>query len=190
MLHPIAAGTKFKRGIRIIASSVALIGGLCWFACCSTASRRLPLRHILVLHSYAPDNPRCLKMNGLLEKELEKKGIRADILYRYMDTERRTYAQRYAWYNALLDSLADNRPDAVLINDDYAFTFYLQCGHPLVGQLPAVFTGVYQLQPLQDTLKKYPNITGRWDHVDYLAYGENFPEACADHRLLRNDAHG
>lgn len=169
MLHPIAAGTKFKRGIRIIASSVALIGGLCWFACCSTASRRLPLRHILVLHSYAPDNPRCLKMNGLLEKELEKRGIRADILYRYMDTERRTYAQRYAWYNALLDSLADNRPDAVLINDDYAFTFYLQCGHPLVGQLPAVFTGVYQLQPLQDTLKKYPNITGRWDHVDYLA---------------------
>lgn len=73
MLHPIAAGTKFKRGIRIIASSVALIGGLCWFACCSTASRRLPLRHILVLHSYAPDNPRCLKMNGLLEKELEKR---------------------------------------------------------------------------------------------------------------------
>ena len=106
-------------------------------------------------------------MNGLLEKELKKQRIQARIEYHYLDTERKDFEQRKESYRTLLDSLSGNKPEVILINDDYALSFYLLCGHPLVSEIPAVFTGVYQ--PRWDLLKDFPNVTGKWDHLDYLA---------------------
>ena len=131
--------------------------------------RQLPLRRVTVIHSYAPDNPRCLHMNKLLAKEFRKQGVRAELSFHYLDTERKTFAMRMDWFNRLLDSLSADRPDLLFINDDYALSFFLKCGHPLVGEIPVVFTGVYQLPPMQEWLDKYRNVTGKQEILDYEA---------------------
>lgn len=166
MLNSHKCKQNSTRHIYVIAGIITILCGLLLSGYHYGSFRRAPAKKILVLHSYASDNARCLHMNTLLEEELKKQKADVEISYHYLDTERKNFKMRKECYRALLDSLSGNRPDVLLINDDYALSFYMQCEHPLVAELPAVFTGAYQ--PRWDLLKKYPNITGKWDHVDYL----------------------
>lgn len=157
---------KIKNRICLIAG-VILFCGLLFKGYRYFSFQQLPLKRVAMIHSYASDNPRCLYMNKLLEKEFKKRRIRAEISYHYLDTERKNFDLRIEWFNQLLDSFSVKPPDLIFINDDYALSFFLKSGHPSIGEIPVVFTGVYQLQPMQELLEKYRNITGKWECVDY-----------------------
>lgn len=144
--------------------NIGFIIGFCimgvLLAACSKEKRR-----VLVIHSYETDYPGYEEYNNLLEAEFAKANMPVDIVYFYLDCERRNESQEIKFITELLDSVAGWKPEVILVNDDQATYSLLKTYHPLAKKTPIVFTGVNY--PNWELLAEYTNVTGFRDKIDF-----------------------
>lgn len=121
---------------------------------------------ILMVHSFEADYRAYPDFNRMLRTYLKQEGIQAELRIVYLDCE-----QYRAWDEEIrmrqyLDTIAAWQPDLILVGEDQATYSLLTTGHPLVGKVPVIFSGVNF--PNYKLLEKYPNATGFYDKPDYL----------------------
>lgn len=122
--------------------------------------------HILVIHSYDEDYTAYPDFNRMIKDAFEKEGIQADFKTFYLDCEQYVEEPEKQRMYDYLDTVAPWEPDLILVNEDQATYSTLASGHPLVHKIPIVFCGVNF--PNWGLLKNFDNVTGCWDHPDYL----------------------
>ncbi|MDD6209946.1 MAG: histidine kinase dimerization/phospho-acceptor domain-containing protein, partial [Bacteroidales bacterium] len=121
--------------------------------------------NLLIVHSFDSNLPDYKNLNKLVQENLEKKNVPAEISTFYLDCDtydREDEIQRIYNY---IDTLTF-KPDIILVTDDQATYSLLVSAHPFLKTVPIVFSGVNF--PNWDVLKEYPNVTGIWDNPDYL----------------------
>ncbi len=123
-------------------------------------------RRIALIHSFEPGYPVAGKALTLLQKELRNIGLSCDIREYYLDCDRYEEEVENLRMTGFVDDLSAWGAELVVVLDDQATYALMACRHPLVHEIPAVFSGVnYPNVPL---LRQYPNITGYADTPDYL----------------------
>lgn len=150
-----------NRVISIIPVWILFIG-ICLSSCTPKEERR-----ILVIHSYEDTYAGYSQFNKSIAKEFRKQGIHANLSILYLDCESYLRQEELDRMNTLLDSVASWKPELILVNEDQATYSLLECGNPLVSQIPIVFAGVNY--PNWELIKQYPNITGFHDKMDFIA---------------------
>lgn len=130
-----------------------------------TASENRPYR-ILVVHSYDEDYVAYPDFNRMLAEQLQDKKIRSEIRTFYLDCEQYLEEPEKRRMYDFLDTLASWRPDIILTNEDQATYSSLASGHPLIREVPVIFSGVNF--PNWELLAGFKNVTGFWDKPDYL----------------------
>lgn len=140
---------------------LVLIWG-CFIGCTTGETRR-----VLIIHSYEESYAGYPKFNQLIEDAFQKRGVHAELKILYLDCESYIETQELERMNYLLDSIADWRPEAIIVNEDQATYSLLKCENPLVRQIPVIFGGVNY--PNWNLLKQYPNVTGFHDKIDFKA---------------------
>ncbi len=130
------------------------------FVACSQRERR-----VLVIHSYEDDYPGYIEYNGLIEEEFKRAHTPVDISYFYLDCERRNEETEISTLKNLLDSISASRPEVILVNDDQATYSLLKTYHPLLKEIPVVFTGVNY--PNWELINEHTNVTGFQDKIDF-----------------------
>lgn len=133
---------------------------------CSCGSSQEKKR-ILLIHSYENSYASYPAFNKLMTREFRKRGIDAEISTLYLDCESYLEEAELQRMRFLLDSMQSWKPEIILVNEDQATYSLLKCGHPLVKELPVVFSGVNY--PNWDLIKQYPNVTGFHDRMDIRA---------------------
>lgn len=149
-----------ERGIQLLLCMVL-------FCICAIGCTKKETRRILIIHSYEESYAGYTYFNHLIAKEFQKKGINADLCTFYLDCESYQEKDELKRMSLLLDSIVDWKPEAIIVNDDQATYSLLKCNHPLVKQVPIVFSGVNY--PNWDIIKQYPNVTGFHDKIDFMA---------------------
>lgn len=130
---------------------------------CSQSEKKY---RILVIQSYESDYPAYKDFNHKISDQFSKEGIQAEIRTFYLNCEQyNAISEEYYMYHSL-DTLADWKPDLILVNEDQATYTLMACKHPFVKTVPIVFAGVNF--PDRKLLEQYPNATGFWDKPDYL----------------------
>lgn len=133
------------------------------FSCSSSQEKK----RILLIHSYENSYASYPAFNKLMTREFRKKGIDAEICTLYLDCESYLEKAELERMRFLLDSIQSWEPEIILVNEDQATYSLLRCGHPLVKELPVVFSGVNY--PNWNLLQHYPNVTGFHDRMDIKA---------------------
>lgn len=135
---------------------------------CSSCARLFNwnTQNILVVHSYEETYRPYPDFNKTLVQNLRRNGIHPDMRYFYLNCEMYLARPELQRVYSYLDSLGDWTPDLILVNEDQATYSLLQCGHPLVKQVPVVFAGV--TFPNHSLLARYPNATGFRDSLDFM----------------------
>ena len=124
-------------------------------------------RRILIVHSYEESYVGYPDFNRLIDKEVRRNGVNADIRIVYLDCEAFQEEPELKYMYHLLDSVSDGwEPEVILVNDDQAAYSLFKCCHPLVKEIPVVFGGVNY--PNWELLKEYPNVTGFHDRMDLM----------------------
>lgn len=145
--------------VNIIFFFIVLLG-LSFSSCSQKEEKR-----VLVIHSYEDSYAGYPLFNKLIDKEFSKKGIRADMRVLYLDCESYQEKEELERMNDMLDSLADWKPEIIIVNEDQATYSLLKCENPIVRQIPIVFSGVNY--PNWELIKQYPNVTGFHDKPDF-----------------------
>lgn len=149
----------FRRCIRWLP---VLLGAIGLIACHSTGLQP----KVLVIHSYEPEYTGYKDIEKKIMQAFEKKGTQPDIRHFYLDCERfLEKEEKQRMYN-FLDTIASWQPEVIWVNDDQATYSLLACNHPVVEKIPIVFTGVNC--PNWALIKRYPNVTGWWDKLEYI----------------------
>lgn len=139
---------------------------LIWFCIACTNEDNLKSAKILVIHSFKNNNVAYPDMNRRIVEDLQSKGIAPEMQIFYLNCDALSAKQEEDAFYQYLDTMT-MQPDIILTTDDQATYSLMACKHPLVPKVPVVFTGVNF--PNWELLKQYPNVTGIWDRVDYLA---------------------
>lgn len=124
-------------------------------------------RRVLVIHSYEDSYAGYPVFDKLIKKEFRKKNIKADLCVLYLDCESYLEKEELERMNFMLDSVANWKPEVIIVNEDQATYSLLKCGNPLVKQTPVVFAGVNY--PNWELIEQYPNVTGFHDKLDFKA---------------------
>lgn len=135
---------------------------LVWCACPAHAETR----HIALIHSFEPGYPPATKALELLQKEFRRLGLDCDVREYYLDCDRYMEEVENFRMAGFVDDLSAWGAELIAVLDDQAAYALMACGHPLVHEIPVVFSGVNY--PNISLLLQYPNITGYADTPDYL----------------------
>ncbi len=120
--------------------------------------------NLLVIHSFEESFSGYPKLNKLLASELEKNKKTINIQTFYLDCDAFDHNGETERIYHYLDTLRI-KPDIIASFDDQATYSLLASRHPLLKNIPIVFSGVNF--PNWELLKEYPNVTGIWDKPDY-----------------------
>lgn len=148
-----------------------MMGGIkiiCFLAlmlCVSLSGRGETPRRVLVVHSYEDSYAGYPKFNRMIQEAFERKKMNAECRVLYLDCESYREREELERMYFMLDSLAEWKPEIILVNEDQATYSLLKCAHPLVETTPVVFGGVNY--PNWDLIKQYPNVTGFHDKIDF-----------------------
>ncbi|MCD8135068.1 MAG: hypothetical protein LUH01_03555 [Parabacteroides gordonii] len=123
-------------------------------------------KRVLVIQSYEPEYDGYNGTEHMIRNEFRRNHIKADIRTFYLDCETYLDKEEKARIYNYLDSLLDWRLDIILTYDDQACYSYMNSGHPLSKQIPTIFAGVNY--PNWTLLEQHSNVTGYWDHPEYL----------------------
>lgn len=135
---------------------------------CLSGCSKKEVRKVLVVHSYEETYAAYPDFNRMIAESFQKKGVDADIRTLYLDCEAYQEKTELLRLYSLLDEISkDWRPEIILVNEDQATYSLLKCGHPLVKEVPVVFSGVNY--PNWSLIKQYPNVTGFRDKIDFMA---------------------
>lgn len=151
---------------------------------CNRSDNKTPPKRILVFHSSRASEPLYPSFNPCIAEELEKKGIRAELKFLYLDCDSYTASQKLLLTTQFLDSIQAWNPDLILVNQDEATYNLLAVEHPLARRVPIVFNGVYF--PNWSLLRRYSNVTGFIDRPDYKANIELIERILGKVRILVN----
>lgn len=120
--------------------------------------------NLLSIHSFEESFSGYPKLNKLLASELEKNKKTINIQTFYLDCDAFDHNGETERIYHYLDTLRI-KPDIIASFDDQATYSLLASRHPLLKNIPIVFSGVNF--PNWELLKEYPNVTGIWDKPDY-----------------------
>lgn len=138
------------------------LGVISLIACNSSG----PQRKILVIHSYEREYTGYKDIEEKIMQAFEKEGVQAEIRHFYLDCERFLAEPEKKRMYSFMDTIDAWQPEIIWVNDDQATYSLLACNHPLVEKIPIVFAGVnFPNWPL---IKRYPNVTGWWDKLEYI----------------------
>lgn len=132
-----------------------------FFSCHSPKKKR-----VVVVHSYGVDFPNYPQYHDLIEDEFDRKGIPVSIEYFYLDCEALLEDAEINRMANFLDTMAVDKPDIIIVNDDQATYSLLATHHPLAKSVPIVFAGVNY--PNWGLIRQYDNVTGFEDKIDLL----------------------
>lgn len=140
---------------------------LLFMSACSRPIIKTPPKRILIFHSSRSSEPLYPSFNQCLAEKLEKKGIHAELKFLYLDCDTYIATEKLDRTRKFLDSIQTWQPDLILVNQDEATYNLLAVEHPLVRQVPVIFSGVHF--PNWELLRRYTNVTGFIDRPDYNA---------------------
>lgn len=140
---------------------------LLFMPACSRTATQTPPKRILIFHSSRPSEPVYPGFNQCIAEKLEKKGIQAELKFLYLDCDTYIASEKLDRTRRFLDSIHAWQPDLILVNQDEATYNLLAVEHPLVRQVPVIFSGVHF--PNWALLRQYTNVTGFIDQPDYNA---------------------
>lgn len=123
-------------------------------------------RRIALIHSFEPGYPPAAKALELLQKEFSLLGLDCDVREYYLDCDRYMEEAENLRMAGFVDDLSAWGAELIAVLDDQAAYALMACRHPLVHEIPVVFSGVNY--PNISLLLQYPNITGYADTPDYL----------------------
>lgn len=149
----------------VISLIVPFLFLICFCTACTNEESSKNAR-ILVIHSFKKNNVAYPDMNRKIIEYLKAKGITPEMEIFYLNSDALGEKQELDTICKYLDSITV-KPDIILTTDDPATYSLMACKHSAVTKVPIVFTGVNF--PNWKLLKQFPNVTGIWDRVDYLA---------------------
>ena len=118
-----------------------------------------PLKNILVLHSYHKGLGWTDSITRGIESTLAKGSISYELFYEFLDSKRIADDQHVKNLALLLKhKYAGRHFDAIILSDDFAFTFMQQYHDELFPDTPVVFCGVNFFQ--DSMIENRPYITG------------------------------
>ncbi|MFT5702440.1 MAG: two-component system cell cycle sensor histidine kinase/response regulator CckA [Desulforhopalus sp.] len=119
----------------------------------------VPLKNILVLHSYHKGLGWTDSITRGIESTLAKGSISYELFYEFLDSKRVTDDQHIKNLVQLLKhKYAGLHFDAIILSDDFAFSFMLQYHDELFTGTPVVFCGVNYFR--DSMIENRPYITG------------------------------
>ena len=133
---------------------------------CVTHSKEKKGTKILVVHSFEEQFVAYPDMNRMIIEYLQKEGIKSNVQTFYLNCDMLNEEEELSAIYQYIDTMVV-KPEIILTTDDQASYSMLSCKHPYLKKIPIVFTGVNF--PNWDLLKEYPNVTGIWDKLNYLA---------------------
>lgn len=158
LLYKMAHGVRnnFKHSIVLIVT----------FLCFSISVYATTPYKIALVHSYERNYPDAGRYRSLLEKELERRGLKFEIREYFLDCEELEYYLELARASFFIDEFAEWGADMVAVFNNQAVYSLLKCNNPKLRDLRVVFSGVYC--PEVELLRQYPNVTGYVDIPDYF----------------------
>lgn len=121
---------------------------------------------VLVIHSYRGNFFWKEELNKGITDCFKRHWIKTRIAYEYMDSEVLIAEAEEEFVRSLLDAQAADAPDLILVCGDQATYSLLVINHPLIHQVPVVFSGVNYLNPR--LLEKYTQVTGFTTEPDFV----------------------
>lgn len=149
----------------IIPLIVSILFLVCFCTACTTEIKAENTK-LLVIHSFKKNHVSYPDMNQRIAEDMKSKGITLEMQIFYLNSDALGEKEELAAIYQYVDSMKV-KPDIILTTDDPATYSILACKHSFVKTVPIVFTGVNF--PNWELLKQYPNVTGIWDKVNYLA---------------------
>ena len=152
----------------------------CVFASCTTDHSQLKNAKVVVVHSFRKDYVAYPDMDRMILDDLKKEGINAQVQTFYLDCDALSPEEELEVLYQFIDTMKV-KPEVILTTDDQATYSLLASKHPYLKKVPVVFTGVNF--PNWDLLKEYPNVTGIWDKLNYLANFEMIEKLMGHQRI-------
>lgn len=149
----------------IISLIVSILFLICFCIAC-TAEIKAKNTKLLVIHSFKKNHVSYSDMNRRIVESMRSKGVTLDMQVFYLNSDALGEKEELAAIYQYVDMMKV-KPDIILTTDDPATYSLLACKHAFVKTVPIVFTGVNF--PNWELLKQYPNTTGIWDKLNYLA---------------------
>ncbi len=128
----------------------------------------LPTKRVWVIHSHELDYEQYEEYNELLRKELQRRGIRAQLSFSYMECNRHIEVDEDRIVRHWIDSVSTQGswPDLVITTEDQATYALLSTHRAELKNSPILFGGVRF--PNYRLLSQYDNVTGIRDTVDFI----------------------
>jgi len=152
----------------IIISAIMLALIISFFIFNSKKYDNTSSKRIFIIHSYEPNYPSYSFTEDLIKKKFKESGEKVEVRTFYLNCEKYIEREENSLMKKALDSITPWKPNLILVFDDQATYTLMSCKHPLVKQLPILFSGVNY--PNWKLLNNYPNITGLQDSISYSAY--------------------
>ena len=127
--------------IRAVFYAVALLS---LFSCGMNAgNRKEPDHTVLVLHSYNDMGQEGSYFRSYMEGRFRHYGMNVSIHHIYLDLIHKEFPfTDENGKDCFIDTVRRYNPDILLINDDLAFHYIMECENVLLKTIPSVFAGV------------------------------------------------
>ncbi|MEG1543252.1 MAG: ATP-binding protein [Tannerellaceae bacterium] len=139
---------------------------LCTVVVCVSCQKDDKKYRVLVIHSFESDYSAYKDFDRLIEKDFQEENIQSEIRTFYLNCDQYKAPEEEANMYKYIDSIANWKPEIILVNEDQASYTLMKCGHPYTATVPVVFSGVNY--PNWGLLKSHTNFNGFWDKPDYL----------------------
>ena len=128
----------------------------------------IPPKRVWVIHSHDQEYEQYAEYNFLLQKELKRRGIKAQLSFSYLDCNRYLEANEDSIVRHWIDSITTHSPwpDLIITTEDQATYALLSTHRQELQQSPILFGGVRF--PNYRLIAKYDNVTGIRDTVDFI----------------------
>lgn len=128
----------------------------------------LPSKRVWVIHSHEPNYEQYKEYNRLLQKELRKRGIKAELSFNYLECNRYIEVHEDSIMRHWIDSIASKGPwpDLIIVTEDQATYALLSTHRKELKRSPILFGGVRF--PNYRLMAQYDNLTGIRDTVDFV----------------------